>query len=387
MASARIIYNRRRSHSTSGGSSPISHFEPEDSWRSATKRTHHSFIPYPDLSSPQKWDVDLWRQGKRARRNTSPFKDPLDLRRSLDGKTSNYGSGFPSTSADFQIFPNRSRSNTNSRRSFHHLERPSALMEDQGLQNTTDLTVLRSDAFWELHRSIAESGESLVRRMRDYEDQRSRSEVYAKAKEAQRRGRKRASLITRSRKVADPGIRSEDDDVQIFAGELSSGPVRKKRALSLGLMDLDKADPPFVGFDSMSSPGQSSMSGYPSDDEESSYPGSTCGTAQNSAFSPSLQSPPASVAFTPALSQAASDSASSSLISLPLMPSVLPPLHISTTPVPFSPPASRSEKAIAALSLAIANGAGGLNDYSAFQSSFPLPKHEEDESQVGELWH
>jgi hypothetical protein len=51
----------------------------------------------------------------------------------------------------------------------------------------------------------------------------------------------------------------------------------------------------------------------------------------------------------------------------------------------MSPSSSRSEKAIAALSLAMANGAGGLNDYSALRAK-EIPPIIED-SQVGELWH
>lgn len=53
-----------------------------------------------------------------------------------------------------------------------------------------------------------------------------------------------------------------------------------------------------------------------------------------------------------------------------------------------SPPSSRSEKALAALGLAMANGAGSLNDYEAlvaFQSNNALGGDFNDNA--GELWH
>jgi hypothetical protein len=64
--------HRRRSHSTSSHT-PKARRTPDVSWRAATKRAHaqHSFGPGLDLSSPQKWDVDVWRRGKRARRDLS----------------------------------------------------------------------------------------------------------------------------------------------------------------------------------------------------------------------------------------------------------------------------------------------------------------------------
>ena len=48
------------------------------------------------------------------------------------------------------------------------------------------------------------------------------------------------------------------------------------------------------------------------------------------------------------------------------------------------PTASRSEKAIAALTLAMANGAAGISDYEALRMTEGLATL--DESHAGELW-
>jgi len=90
----------------------------------------------------------------------------------------------------------------------------------------------------------------------------------------------------------------------------------------------------------------------------------------------------------PALSYSFTNSTNSSFVSLP---STYLGLHSKSSPPrqhllsPTSPSSTRSEKAIAALSLAIANGAGGLNDYAALRG-MEAPSIIED-SQVGELWH
>jgi hypothetical protein len=67
-------HHRPRSHSAS--TSPLPGRVPlEDSWRVATKRAHphqHQQRALNDHEfSPQnlKWDVEVWRRGKRARRS------------------------------------------------------------------------------------------------------------------------------------------------------------------------------------------------------------------------------------------------------------------------------------------------------------------------------
>jgi len=50
-------------------------------------------------------------------------------------------------------------------------------------------------------------------------------------------------------------------------------------------------------------------------------------------------------------------------------------------------PSSREEKVIAALTLALANGAAGLNDYSAVREALGVSAPNADgASEVGEMW-
>ncbi|KAJ7655031.1 hypothetical protein DFH06DRAFT_1201392 [Mycena polygramma] len=362
MASVRLKHHRR-SHSAS--CSPIPRRSPGDSWRAATKRAH----PQPlgsasDLSSPQKWDVDLWRRGKR-RRTASSDSDSMDVdfgRPSFHSSPISLPSAsastpptpaFAATSSDFHLFPNNKRTTDRKRRATHHAK--STHDSDRNAKTRTeDLTRLRSDAFWQLQRSVEENGEGFVKSMRVYETRRSRTSVIAlKVKEAQRRGRRRSPARVPITDAAD----DSDDDVQIFAGEPANTSFAnrgKQRAFSVGVEPHHPSI--FTRSDRCSSPGatcDSHSSIYPSDDEGFQVP---------------AQAPPA-------LSDSLSDSANSSLVSL-------------TLPPPFAPQpilaSSRSEKAIAALTLAMANGAGGLDDYEALRS---LHTFSPDNCQVGEMWH
>ncbi|KAI9508805.1 hypothetical protein F5148DRAFT_1283651 [Russula earlei] len=76
----------------------------------------------------------------------------------------------------------------------------------------------------------------------------------------------------------------------------------------------------------------------------------------------------------PELSHTVASSSTSSLLSLsspPVMPS----------------PSSREEKAIAALTLALASGAAGLNDYGAVREALGFSAaHADGASEVGEMW-
>ncbi|KAJ7107637.1 hypothetical protein C8R43DRAFT_1044761 [Mycena crocata] len=357
MASARLTKHHRRSHSAS--SSPIPRRSPGDSWRAATKRAHPQLgSATPDL---QKWDVDLWRRGKRRRRNVSSESDSMDV----DFSRSSFHSSpvspvsaaptpaFAATSAEFHLFPKNNRTTDRKRRATHHTE--SVLdLDFSTAARTADLTRLRSDAFWQLQRSVEENGEGFVKSMRVYETRRSRASVYLKVKEAQRRGRRRSPVHSPTVDARNESG-DEDDDVQIFAGEpvtTSFTSRGKQRAFSAGTA--------FPRSDRCSSPGatcNSSSSMYLSDDDAPHIP------------APSMQ-------LSPALSHTFSHSANSSesLISLNLPP----------PSAPQAISASRSEKAIAALSLAMANGAGGLDDYAVLRS---LHTSSPDNCEVGEMWH
>ncbi|KAJ6627133.1 hypothetical protein B0H10DRAFT_1995606 [Mycena sp. CBHHK59/15] len=373
MASLRLAKHHRRSHSAST-SSPIPRRSPEDSWRVATKRAHPQ--PFgsasPDLSSPQKWDVDLWRRGKRRRRNISTESDSMDVDnfglasfRSSSTSTTPPTPALAATPAEFHLFPKNNRTTDRKRRATHHVD--STLDLDFATDaRTADLTRLRSDAFWQLHRSVEENGEGFVQSMRVYESSRSRSRtgVYCKAKEAQRRGRKRSP-------VANVPIKSEedsddDDDVQIFAGEptntvfVSNNSRGKQRAFSVGVVEEKSHHlPSSTRSDRCSSPGatcDSRSSIYLSDDDGFHIP------------APNPQ-------VSPALSHTFTHSANSSFVSLNLPPPFASTARLSS---------SRSEKAIAALTLAMANGAGGLDDYEALRS---LHTFSPDNYEVGEMWH
>jgi hypothetical protein len=105
-------------------------------------------------------------------------------------------------------------------------------------------------------------------------------------------------------------------------------------------------------------------------------------------------------AFKPALSHSSSDSLASLtssadeflsisyredanyLSSSPMVSPPRSPSHLSAGAI--LPSTSSAEKAIAAITLAMANGAGGLGDYEAVRA---LNVSSADESQVGELWH
>lgn len=375
MASGRLKHHRR-SHSAS--SSPIPRRSPGDSFRAATKRAHPQ--PFgsasPDLSSPQKWDVELWRRGKRRRRNASvnavlPFvfsaahclpqneSDSMDV--DFGRPSSSPIPAFAATSAEFCLFPQNNRTTDRKRRATHHAESSLGLDYNDDTP-TADLRQLRSDAFWQLQRSVEENGEGFVKSMQVYETRRSRSSVIAlkvkeAQREAQRRGRRRSPVHAPVTKVAHEED-SDDDDVQIFAGEpvyTSFANRGKQRAFSVGVVE---ENPHHNRSDRCSSPGatcDSRSSVYLSDDDAFHFP------------APDTQ-------VSPALSRTLSYSGNSSLISLDLPP-------------PFAPQAvsaSRSEKAIAALTLAMANGAGGLDDYEALRS---LHTFSPDNCQVGEMWH
>jgi hypothetical protein len=311
---------------------------------------------------------------------------------------------FVANSAEFHLFSKtETERNDRLRRSTYHVGSSFIPSVESDANTKIELLRLRSDAFWELHRSVTENGEGLVQRMRDYEDSRSRSGVYSAVKEAQMRGRNRASLNMPSRKMLgiDGSDDDSDDDIQIFAGELPEtqffgSPHNKKRTLSLGPMDEDSRNgevtlSSFAGSERCSSPAatcDSSSSVYPSDDEDPDIvdtPGSNSGQTFSS---PPHTSPVPAMSFTPALSHTRSESANSSLASLPLPPALPSSSFSFTSPQSLRPmtlSASRSEKAIAALSLAMANGAGGLNDYEALRAIQAPPVL--DDCQVGEMWH
>ncbi|OAX44754.1 hypothetical protein K503DRAFT_764656 [Rhizopogon vinicolor AM-OR11-026] len=412
MSSPLIFNYRRRSHSASSPSpSPV----PKPLWRPASKRARSSHCNSPaitDSPSSQSRNVDFWRTGKRLRRDVSPSSMTYATGSSTPASTDSRSSGlsssaphtplFATTPADFLLFPScESHRETTSNKSRNKSTNPFDFRVVQSDFSDPDATRLRSDAFWELHRSIAENGEGLVKRMRDFEDSRSKSGIYNRARALQRRRAKQRHTpsvpVTRSIRRSSSS-ESHEEDVQIYSGELSGLPIsRQKRASSLGLMDTENNEMRGASTSSLSECADhvsvhTSISNNDTDDlsrhsfnttfpsdalhstsSSPAYKYSAYTTASSSSSGPSINS--SFNALFPSSTDRNSIFWASSSHSTP-----------STQETPsLTSSASRTEKAIAALSLAIANGAGGLDDYEAARDLDSSPAMAD--SQAGELWH
>jgi hypothetical protein len=279
----------------------------------------------------------------------------------------------PFTSADFDL----QRKHAPSTSSYE--------VKDHEVTDTTELQLLqmRWDAFEDLHKSVADSQEGLVRRMRDWESARCRPGPYARAKEL-REHRRSASLSGHvSETPVDVTDEDADDEVE-FVGETtlsydrSSTPDSVNGRLSAA-MDLD----------------------YPGFDEAHISISANDPAHRRQRSSSSSASPASSTLLTPALCPVTGgESLSVPALSLPPSVSITqPPVHghhrrmadgcghggnaFSDIVTPPST-ASRSDKAVAAITLALASGAGGLNDYSPLQNLIPSGNSSED---AGDLWH
>lgn len=241
---------------------------------------------------------------------------------------------FPSTPADFHIFPNQPISRSRRRR---RSSSPLDIAADVD-QEHAYLNSIRSAAFWELRRNVADSGEGFVSSMRDYEHTRSRLDLSPIPSQSLRRGRRQSSSLSnslRTRTSCPDESSAEEEDVQIFAGESTS-------LFTFGAADITPSLPHCQSGGSSQSVTSSEPCSSPTDSESSSsmFDSVIIETGQSSKAAPS--------------------------------PS-------------FNLPSTRSEKALAALTLAMANGAGSIHNYSAvdcLQPTFDL-----DDSHIGEMWH
>jgi hypothetical protein len=241
---------------------------------------------------------------------------------------------FPSTSSAFDLRPRHSRPPL-----LQPLRKPSShpAMVDQ------NVSALHSYAFWELQQSITEASEGFVQRMRDWESSRPQAPRQA----AHRLSSPFPSYIpARGRDIAlrtsSPSeVNSEEDD-----------------------LDSDGEDDVLILSDEASSETRAS---------------SLCATSSprkrvRSLGDMDLDLPQTTPTVPPELSHTVASSSTSSLLSLsppPTMPS----------------PSSREEKVIAALTLALANGAAGLNDYSAVREALGVSApHADGAAEVGEMW-
>ncbi|PPQ89415.1 hypothetical protein CVT25_002233 [Psilocybe cyanescens] len=302
--------------------------------------------------------------------------EPLPWPRQSDSRwKTNHVSQFPTTSSAFSLFPSSSSSQDNTCRSSS--PESSGYQEAQG-EGPSDLARLRTSAFWELRQSVTENGEGLVRRMRDYERSRSRYQTHQKAKEAEKRGRKR---LPRRQKTSVNASEEEDgEDILISSGDASShihlGSFLCKRSRSLDVMDVDGQKETWSPIHHMrsQSSGPSPDTHYTSGSQHCQSDGEDPVSFEDvMCIHDSFTNP--MLVPTPALSHSSYESANSSLLSLALPPSVF------ESESAF--PSTASEKALAALSLALENGAGSITDYSSiwkYQEQFNLGDDH------GELW-
>lgn len=237
--------------------------------------------------------------------------------------------------------------------------------------------------------------------MRDFEHSRSKSGIYKRARTVDRqRSKKRHSPsvpVTRSVRRSNSSD-SDEDDIQIYSGELCGLPIpRQKRASSLGPVDMDddemQSSPLLEYVDQAST--RSSSSNDDADNLSRRSFNSTFppDTLHSTSSSPAYKYSAYTTAFSPPLSGPSFSSPARSFEvprSSPMQNSIFLSSHptaasfaSSQEDVSLNSSASRTEKAIAALSLAIANGAAGLGDYDALRD---IPSVMID-SQVGELWH
>lgn len=172
---------------------------------------------------------------------------------------------------------------------------------------------------------------------------------------------------------------SDEDDIFIVADDSSSPP--SKRARSEARTDAVVA--PYGGqdIDMDVSSDRVIHSSSLSADTATPAPPRTIGSSTNSTLTSLPLSGSVGSQSHPSASQSTLTTSSAFDIAPRLLPSAIPPAPGSP------PPASREEKAVAALSLALANGAG-LNDYGAVREvQETLGGGMEAEFHVGDLWH
>ncbi|KAF8140109.1 hypothetical protein EV363DRAFT_327938 [Boletus edulis] len=408
MSSPFTLSCRRRSHSAS---SPSPSPAPVSSWRPAHKRAHSSHRDTPTLPDPQRYHLDIWRTGKRPRRDISPVQATRSSTPASADSHSTTSSGssapqtplFPASSTDFLLFSSHPlcRGGLTTRNPHNPSSAATLLNGDICDSSHSELARLRSAAFSELQRSVQENGEGFVKRMREFEDSRSKSSQHSRARGIERRRRKRYSPSVPTTATGKCTV-SDDDDVLICSSAFGEPFYpRQKRSSSLGAMD-DSDFQLVGGTDAFGrlSPVSSIFHSLPSAHYASHvHPNTTSHpTELSTSFSTSFDFTNAlhTNAFKPALSYASSDSlasladvsSSKSYREYSNYPSS-PPMVSPPSPNPLSagvilPSASTAEKAIAAITLAMANGAGSLGDYEAVRA---LNVSSADESQVGELWH
>jgi hypothetical protein len=223
----------------------------------------------PCLSPSRHWEVELWRRSQSitsGRSDVSFHSHAVDSREtdlvpqsaistsSHHSKTSPPSPTLPSSPAAFDLNTPLCRPSILTPR--HDDKRP-------GPSPSRDLDQLRLHALTELQRSVVETGEGFVDKMRDWETHRQQETVT-------HRGLKRSrSMMTR--RASDPS--DDSGDVMILdstpADEAPARGSRKKRALSVDLMGgldaaLSEATPSATADDDTESCSRSSSGALPS---------------------------------------------------------------------------------------------------------------------------
>ncbi|KAI5897641.1 uncharacterized protein SCHCODRAFT_02487571 [Schizophyllum commune H4-8] len=307
-----------------------------------------------------KWNVNSWRKGtKRKQGLPSPTPDSGAPPPSPASSGRFIRPSLATSAADFQLGGSsaaRSRTRTNG----------SVSMDSEcEMLSEPDLSRLRSEAYSDLHRSVAESNERFVQRMRELEQLRALPSLNTSpVVEPRHRGRKRAChSSSRHTFSADPSD-DDDDDVYVSSGEradpFGGNPRRKRmRAASPSGTFPERSS----GYSSPAAPSCDSSSAFPSDEEDDDIEidvGTACSTLPglyNAETMPGL----------PSADGETDSSASSSLrSSTPSLRSSASSIR-SSPPVECQPlPSTRSEKALAALTLAMEHGIG-VADYAALR--------------------
>ncbi|KAI0094625.1 hypothetical protein BDY19DRAFT_988444 [Irpex rosettiformis] len=373
-SSDRNVLHRRRSHSASSPLTSIRQFTG-DKWRRSYKRARPSSIcdhiqkdlPYDGLSEGRK-------DGKRARRDSASLvmssrapcilgsgPAPNDV---WTSKSSPFSPAhLPHTSDAFSLFPSRCSSTGASYCASQKTPPPAS--SACSAETPDVLTHLRSTAFWELQRSVAENGEGMVTRMRDWEETHAHPSLKHQECDAPMYGQHNRMRGLSVGSGNSDSFDEDEDEVQIIEAGSSSRnkalfqPILfSHRNTTAGRMDLDDQGSPLVTDGPTPLDDSPCLSSSYASDED--FPGSL-------ALTGSLSSSRASLSFH-------SDDA---------MPG--PGGHpLSTSSVTLA--TSPSEKAIAALTLVMANGAGSLSDYEAVRSLEVPHVASLDGPLVGEMW-
>jgi hypothetical protein len=293
---------------------------------------------------------------------------------------------FATTSTQFGLYARPGRPSSAKNCSQHYASRGAD--DYHAAPHLEDRGRLRSTAFRDLRQSIAKNGEGFIRRMREYERARFKPQNHQKAKDAEKRGRKRLPL--RNKKSLARSLSSDasdDDEILICSGESSNHILRSTfsghRLHTPDAMEIDlewpskSHGPHNEDSNRITSPKdtQSTMKcpeTRPVDDD-------TTSSQDEQLFSDPIDSCLSEP--TPSLSTSSCGSPQSSVFSLPLLPSTLSEDESSSSTLS----SFGSDKILAAVNLALANGAGSINDYSSLWEHGD--HHESQSYDSGDLWH